>query len=507
MRCIASCRKASNGRSRVGKVPLQNSDIRALIAGREWLFGEYDSYVDASHLFGILRLAIESSDPETLRLALEMAEYGCCLSATFRTNTPPPFDDYCRDHAVYLKALLGQDVDAAIDHFRRKTDSAEVLVRLLLRLDRPARCRRSLRTVPARPGARASSAAPICPSYTSRRAISNAYRTSRASAMIPSDSCRPRSTPGLKNRQRVRIFHVLYLTEEEVKQLLPMKACVDMMRRAFEEMRAGRTRNQPRRRLILDTGSVLHQMAGSWGNYFVTKIYSSNRKYGVLQMINLLYDAETGKPLAYLEANNLGMIRTGAASGYATDLLAAPDASVVGLSAAAGRLADKWRPCARSGRSKKFACGAAKPRTPEIFAKEFELRVADSAEAAVRDAPIVVTATSSKDPVLESAWIKPGTLINAMGSNVANRREIPADLMRAAGRVVVDDLEQAKIEAGDIIMADSWANVVELKDVDRGHDPDHVTIFESLGIAVEDAAAAAYVYEQAVARKIGRPFP
>jgi hypothetical protein len=72
-----------------------------------------------------------------LRLALEMAEYGCCLSATFQTTGPPPFDDYCPDHAVYLKALLGQNVDAAIDHFRQKTASAEVLVRLLLRVGRP----------------------------------------------------------------------------------------------------------------------------------------------------------------------------------------------------------------------------------------------------------------------------------------------------------------------------------------------------------------------------------
>jgi ornithine cyclodeaminase/alanine dehydrogenase-like protein (mu-crystallin family) len=148
-----------------------------------------------------------------------------------------------------------------------------------------------------------------------------------------------------------------------------------------------------------------------------------------------------------------------------------------------------------------------KKENAELFAKEFGCEVADSAEAAVRDAPIVVTATSSKDPVIEAQWIKPGTLINAMGSNVANRREIPAELMRTAGRVVVDDLEQARIEAGDIILADSWANVVELKDVQRGHDPSRVTIFESLGIAVEDAAAAGYVYEKALAKKIGRPFP
>jgi ornithine cyclodeaminase/alanine dehydrogenase-like protein (mu-crystallin family) len=158
---------------------------------------------------------------------------------------------------------------------------------------------------------------------------------------------------------------VIYLNEEEVRQLLPMSACIDMMRLAFAEMRAGRTRNHPRRRLILDTGSVLHQMAGSCGKYFVAKIYSSNRKYGLLQMINILYDAETGKPLAYLEANNLGLIRTGAASGYATDLLAAPDASVVGM-IGSGYQARGQVEAMRAVQSKKFACGAAKKRTPRV---------------------------------------------------------------------------------------------------------------------------------------------
>jgi alanine dehydrogenase len=300
---------------------------------------------------------------------------------------------------------------------------------------------------------------------------------------------------------------VLYLTETEVQQLLPMPACIDMMRRAFEEMRAGRTHNQPRRRLILETGSVLHQMAGSWGKYFATKVYSSNRKYGLLQMIVLLYDAETGKPLAYIEANNLSMIRTGAASGYATDLLAAPDASVVGLIGSGWQARGQVEAMRAVRPIEEVRVWSRKLENAERFAEQFNCRAVESAEEAVRDAPIVVTATIAKDPVLESSWIKPGTLINAMGSNVANRREIPTDLMRAAGRVVVDDLEQAKIEAGDIILADSWANVVELKDVERGHDPTRVTVFESLGIAVEDAAAAAYVYEQALAKKIGRPFP
>jgi ornithine cyclodeaminase/alanine dehydrogenase-like protein (mu-crystallin family) len=182
---------------------------------------------------------------------------------------------------------------------------------------------------------------------------------------------------------------VIYLNEEEVKQLLPMKACVDMMRRAFEEMRAGRTRNQPRRRLILDTGSVLHQMAGSYGKYFVAKIYSSNRKYGLLQMINILYDAETGKPLAYLEANNLGLIRTGAASGYATDLLADPKASVVGMIGSGYQARGQVEAMRAVRPIKEIRVWSRKRENAELFAKEFNCVVAESAEAAVRDAPIV----------------------------------------------------------------------------------------------------------------------
>ncbi len=85
---------------------------------------------------------------------------------------------------------------------------------------------------------------------------------------------------------------------------------------------------------------------------------------------------------------------------------------------------------------------------------------------------IVVTATNSKDPVLESQWIEPGTMINAMGSNVANRRELPADLIQRADLIAADSIEQAKIESGDLLLADHWSNVVELKDVQQHYDPE-----------------------------------
>src|SRR4051812_39874850 len=125
---------------------------------------------------------------------------------------------------------------------------------------------------------------------------------------------------------------MLRITEADVTRLLPMKACIEQMRLAFEAIKAGSTINQPRRRLILPTGSVLHQMAGSWGNYFATKIYSSNVKHGGLhEMIVLLYDAQTGKPLAYIDALHMGELRTGAASAYAAQLLADPESEIMGI--------------------------------------------------------------------------------------------------------------------------------------------------------------------------------
>ncbi len=92
-----------------------------------------------------------------------------------------------------------------------------------------------------------------------------------------------------------------------------------------------------------------------------------------------------------------------------------------------------------------------------------------------------------------------------MGSNIASRRELPAELVQSASVVAVDALDQAKIEAGDLILADSWRNVVELKDVTRGHNAAGITIFKSIGLGLEDVAAGAYVYEEALRQKIGRP--
>src|ERR1700748_1963994 len=123
---------------------------------------------------------------------------------------------------------------------------------------------------------------------------------------------------------------MLYITEDQVREILSMKECVRIMRETFTALRDGSALNQPRRRLFLPTGSVLHSMAGAYGKYFGTKFYSANPKFGATFFF-FLFDSETAKPVAQFEANPLGQIRTGAASGYATEVLAAPDASKLAI--------------------------------------------------------------------------------------------------------------------------------------------------------------------------------
>src|SRR5579872_1801393 len=289
-----------------------------------------------------------------------------------------------------------------------------------------------------------------------------------------------------------------------------MAEAIRLMRETFEALASGQAQNQVRRRLILPTGSVLHSLAGAFGNYFGTKIYSTHPKHGA-NFFFVLFDAPTAKPLALFEANYLGQIRTGAASGLATDLLAAPDARTLGMIGTGFQaraqleammhvraLADV-RVWSRSEQSRcKFVeeCSAF---------SNVPVQALDSAEAAIRHAEIVVTATSSRDSVIQNAWIAPGTHINAMGSNNSQRRELPPDLIQRASLIVVDSIEQSRVESGDLVLAwneNDWntPRLLELKEISVQPPmwaQDRITIFKSNGLGVEDVAAAAFVYEKA----------
>ncbi len=282
-----------------------------------------------------------------------------------------------------------------------------------------------------------------------------------------------------------------------------MPAAIGQMREVFRELSDGHAQNQTRRRLILPTGSVLHSLAGAFGKYFGTKVYSTNRRYGA-HFLFLLYSAEDARPLALLEANYLGQIRTGAATGYATDLLARPDAAtlaVIGTGFQARTQVEAVLNVRRVREVRVWSRSAEKrQKFSDECARDFGLpvRAPDSAEAAVRGADIIVAATNARDPVLDSEWVSPGAHVNAIGSNQPNRREVPAELVRRADMIVVDSIEQARLEAGDLVMGldpEGWQQVRELKDVTRRPSEQSVTLFKSLGLGVEDVAAAAYVFE------------
>jgi ornithine cyclodeaminase/alanine dehydrogenase-like protein (mu-crystallin family) len=310
---------------------------------------------------------------------------------------------------------------------------------------------------------------------------------------------------------------MLFLREEHIVELLPMRDAIAVVREAFHALAGGTARNQPRRRLALGTGAMLHVLAGATHGYFGTKVYSTHPRHGAHFMV-LLYHSETGQPLALLEANHLGQIRTGAATGLATDLLANPDASALAVIGSGFQARTQIQAIAEVRRLREVRVwsrnAARRDRFAAGCARDFGLtvRAAASAEGCVRGAPIVVTATYSKDPVLEAEWIADGAHVNAVGSNHPERRELPPEAIARASLIAVDSLEQARIESGDLLLAwpqEEWnsSRLVELQDVVAGRaarpSPSAVTLFKSNGLGVEDIAAGALVYERARAKGVG----
>jgi ornithine cyclodeaminase/alanine dehydrogenase-like protein (mu-crystallin family) len=304
-----------------------------------------------------------------------------------------------------------------------------------------------------------------------------------------------------------------YITEEEVLRDLTMPVAIELVERSFRQLAEGTAINQPRRRVILPTGSILHYMAAGNADYFGAKVYSTNPKTGAHFQF-LLYKSADGIPLATIEANHMGQIRTGAASAVATKFLAREDAAVLGIIGSGFQAETQVWAISQVRQLREVRVWSRKPEKRTGFARRcsemFGLNViaVDSAQEAVENTDIVVTATGSKDPVLESAWISPGTHVNAMGSNWLTKRELPTDLvMDLADLVAVDSVEDAHLESGDLMIplterpraafcAVEFADIVAGKIAGRTSDQ-QITVFKSNGLAVQDVAVAGYLYELA----------
>jgi alanine dehydrogenase len=311
----------------------------------------------------------------------------------------------------------------------------------------------------------------------------------------------------------------LYLSEADVARLVTVKDAIAVLEEAFGLWRDAGTTNLPRQRARLAGGSFnLMGAACERKGIFGLKAYFAGK--GGARYHVLLYAADGSGLMAMIEADLLGALRTGAASGLATRLLANPQARTLGMIGSG-----------KQARTQAAAVAAVRPiehvrvyspsrehRTAFAFAVADELGVeiepVDSGEACVAGAEVVVTITKSAEPVCRAEWLEPGVHVNAAGANAADRREVDgATVLRAAVRAT-DDRAQAQIEAGefrDLVSAGclAWSDVVELGDLVTGKargrgTPSEITLYKSLGVALEDIAFAELIYRRALAGKVGR---
>lgn len=325
---------------------------------------------------------------------------------------------------------------------------------------------------------------------------------------------------------------VLHLTEADVRALATMDLAMDRVEAAFHALGTGEAENVPRRRFSPSVGgqpprSTLQFMAASFpaANVMGYKAYSSSPSG--IRFLVMLYRADTGALDAMIEADWLGRFRTGAASGVATKYLAREDVRTVGLYGSGGQaMTQLLAVCTARPAIERVRVYSRTPERRQGFAAQFRtlaphvdatIEPVDSPAAAADGAEVVITITNAREPVLRGEWLAPGVHINAAGINRANAAEIDGETIRRAQVVAVDALDQAHIEAGDLIAAErsgdfSWDRAIELGAAVAGKipgrtAPGQITLFESQGLAMEDIAFGAALVDLARARGMGHEVP
>jgi len=304
----------------------------------------------------------------------------------------------------------------------------------------------------------------------------------------------------------------LYLRESDVEALLPPEDAVEAVEGCFARLARGQVDNRPRIRLGLAEG-LLHVLAAADLELGLAgvKTYAGFREGA--RFVVVLFAADRPEVLALIEADRLGQLRTGAASGVAARHLAKSDARSLGL-IGTGWQAESQLACIRAavpGIERVVAYSRDAKRLAS-FCKRFRAEPGEyNRDAAEQD--IVVTVTTSKDPVLRGEWLRPGALVCAVGANRIESREIDNAVVERAAFVCCDSKDQARLEAGDLVEPVErgvldWLEVHELSEVVGGEtsgraSDDDIVLFKSLGIAAEDVAVAGLVYDRARERGIG----
>lgn len=315
----------------------------------------------------------------------------------------------------------------------------------------------------------------------------------------------------------------LHINEGEVRQVLDMPRALRAVEEILRKQATDEVVVHPRRRFELSHGGFFHYMAAAdySAGFVAMKQYTYVR--GRLQFLVPLYEMASGDLLAVIEADYMGQLRTGAASGVATKYLARGNSSVAAIIGTGGQARTQLEAVAAVRKLESARVFGRDAARREKFCQQMSEKLSipvipsGSSSEAVRGADIICTATTSSQPVVLGADLSPAAHVNAIGANHAHKRELDDEAVASADVIVVDSVEQSRQEAGDLIIAFKgdeicWTGVKKLCDVVAGRvsgrtSNAEVTLFKSNGIASWDLAVAMKVYSAAREKKLGRELP
>ena len=307
----------------------------------------------------------------------------------------------------------------------------------------------------------------------------------------------------------------IYLTNDDVRGLMSMGECVEVLDDLFRQEAVGLVENIPRQRRRFAGGGSATLMGGA---------VLGSKAYGVRNSNHsLLYDTDSGRLEAVIEPSYVARTRTGGASGVATRYMAAPDASVVGCVGTGRQAGAQLQAMCAVRPISLIKLYSRNAENREVFAVEMaavlgvEVRAVGSTEECIGGSSIVIAMTNSSVPVFDGALLEPGTHVNAAGANSYARREIDETTIVRASVVAVDNIAQAMTECGELIAAVDrgafrWREAVDLHEVVSGKTsgrptPEAITLFESQGIGIEDVACYQYAVRKALDLGIGQELP
>jgi alanine dehydrogenase len=314
----------------------------------------------------------------------------------------------------------------------------------------------------------------------------------------------------------------IYLTETDVAWLLDMPTAIECVEQAFLALHRGDAENQPRRRAA-GGSAMIHTLtaAADYLGYGGLKAYSTTKEAARFHV--LLYDLKTGTLAAMIEANLLGQMRTGAASGVATKYMARPEAAFVGCFGTGFQARAQLQAVCAVRRIQEVEVYGRNEERRRRFAEEMTelccvpVRAIAQPEEVAIEQDIIITATTSKVPLFDGRDLAEGTHLNVIGSNYLSKAEVDIATIRRCDHVVCDSLAACELEAGDFVPAIeagvmTWSQVKELGAVMTGQttgraQPQDITLFKSVGLGVEDVAVATEVLRRAREERVGQLLP